>query len=292
MMSRTNITPPHFFKMLEVGKPRSCRERLATEELYLFASAHLEVRGNRNSRDRLARRRRGRTFLAGLDQLSEIAYTYRSVSMPEHKIPHPEEHAQGPGARDKLLCAAVELFTARGYAATSVREIVEHAGLTKPALYYHFGSKESIYLEILKGVHLMLGEALSRLSSGDGSTRERLIRFGVGLYELFEENVSAARFMNAVLWGPPQGAPPFDFHTFHEAVRAAVRRIVEEGIARGELRPADPAEIAQAFIAVISFSMDVHLVYPESKPGTAGLRRTLDILFRGIALPVDQETTR
>jgi AcrR family transcriptional regulator len=212
--------------------------------------------------------------------------------MANHKIFPEDQPEQLPGAREKLLGAAVELFTARGYSATSVREIVEHAGLTKPALYYHFGSKEGIYLQILQEVRLVMDEALSRLTSDEGSARERLIRFATGLFEVFEQNVSAARFMNAVLWGPPQGAPPFDFRAFHDAIHAAVGRLVEEGIARRELRPDVPAEVAQTFIAVLSFSMDVHLVYPESSAGTAGLRRTLDILFRGIALPVDQESIR
>ena len=51
--------------------------------------------------------------------------------------------------RQRLMDSAVLLFTTRGYAATSVREIVEMAGVTKPALYYHFESKEGIYLAIL-----------------------------------------------------------------------------------------------------------------------------------------------
>lgn len=212
--------------------------------------------------------------------------------MSKPKIPCPEEHAQPPGAREKLLAAAIDLFTARGYAATSVREIVEHAGLTKPALYYYFGSKESIYLEILRDIHIRMDEALLRFSTEEGTSRERLTRFAVGLFELFEANVSTARFMNAVFWGPPQGAPPFDCRTFHQDIRTAIGRMVEDGIARGELRPADPADVAQVFMAALSFSMDVHLVYPDWSPGEAGLRRVLDILFRGIALPVDQEPIR
>ncbi len=227
-----------------------------------------------------------------LDGARFVSYTYRSVCMRNGSASPPDDHGHPPGAREKLLGAAIDLFTARGYAATSVREIVEHAGLTKPALYYHFGSKEAIYLEILREVRLVMDEALSRLSSGGGPARERLIRFAVGLFEVFEGNVSAARFMNAVLWGPPQGAPPFDFRTVHDAIRAAVGGMVEEGIAQGEFGPGEPTDVAQAFIAVLSFSMDVHLVYPDSSPGTAGLRRTLDILFRGIARPVDQETPR
>ena len=54
---------------------------------------------------------------------------------------------QEPGessVRKRLMDAAFHLFTNRGYAATSVREIVEMAGVTKPSLYYHFESKDGI----------------------------------------------------------------------------------------------------------------------------------------------------
>ena len=54
--------------------------------------------------------------------------------------------------RQRLMDSAVLLFTNRGYAATSVREIVEMAGVTKPALYYHFESKEGIYLAIVAAI--------------------------------------------------------------------------------------------------------------------------------------------
>ena len=212
--------------------------------------------------------------------------------MRSQEIASPEGHAVSPGARQKLLGAAIELFTARGYAATSVREIVEHAGLTKPALYYHFGSKEAIYLEILRDVHLRMEEALSRLKSQEGASRERLTGFAVGLYHLFEANVSTARFMNGILWGPPQGAPPFDFRTFHDAIRAAIQPMIEDGIARGELGAADPFDVAQALIGALSFSIDVHLVHPEWGTGIAGLRRVLDLLFQGLARPASQEAIR
>ena len=40
-----------------------------------------------------------------------------------------------------LMECAKELFYAKGYDAVGVQEIVERAGLTKPTLYYYFGSK-------------------------------------------------------------------------------------------------------------------------------------------------------
>ncbi|NIR40578.1 MAG: TetR family transcriptional regulator, partial [Actinobacteria bacterium] len=41
---------------------------------------------------------------------------------------------------ERILRHASELFAQRGWAATSLREIAEAAGCTKPALYYHWGN--------------------------------------------------------------------------------------------------------------------------------------------------------
>ena len=44
-------------------------------------------------------------------------------------------------SHDRILKKALELFSEKGYDATSVREICEAAGITKPTLYYFYGSK-------------------------------------------------------------------------------------------------------------------------------------------------------
>lgn len=46
--------------------------------------------------------------------------------------------------RERILSAARELFMERGVQQTSLRDIAEHLGLTKPALYYHFDSREAL----------------------------------------------------------------------------------------------------------------------------------------------------
>lgn len=55
----------------------------------------------------------------------------------------------GPQVRDRLLEAGTRLFSERGYAATSVGAICEHAGVGKPALYWHFESKEGLLTAVL-----------------------------------------------------------------------------------------------------------------------------------------------
>src|SRR5512140_1983838 len=101
----------------------------------------------------------------------------------------------------RLLDAAVQLFTERGYTATSVREIVERAGVTKPALYYRFASKESLYLAILNDLARYADEVIVRSRPAGGPVRERLEKFLVGMFEAFEEKRASVRLINAVFWG-------------------------------------------------------------------------------------------
>lgn len=197
-------------------------------------------------------------------------------------------------ARERLLQAAVELFTVRGYAATSVREIVEAAEVTKPVLYYHFGSKEGIYLEILAELRRRLGALLADLTTGEGGARARLERLFLGIYDEFEQQAPLVRFLNGILWGPTQGAPPFDVESLHRPLHDHVQAIVIEGIAHGELRPADPEEITIALVALLAFSMDLQLCHPDWGLGRSGLARLLDLAFTGVAVatPAVQENLR
>ena len=194
--------------------------------------------------------------------------------------------------RKRLMDAAILLFTTRGYAATSVREIVEIAGVTKPALYYHFQSKDGIYLAILEDLVRIADEAIAASLVETGTARERLEGFLVGIFETFEKNKSAVRMINAVFWGPAQGVPPFDFDTFHQKLLAVLGRIVAEGVASGELRAVSPEDATLALMGVLSFNMDLTLAHPELGLGKDGFRRVLDLVFAGVAAPALQEKTR
>jgi AcrR family transcriptional regulator len=75
------------------------------------------------------------------------------------------------GSRDAIWAAATELFTARGYAATSVRRIAAMAGVDAALVLRYFGSKESLFLDTMQ---LRLPQPLF---SGDLDTLgERFVR--------------------------------------------------------------------------------------------------------------------
>jgi AcrR family transcriptional regulator len=86
-------------------------------------------------------------------------------------------------ARDAILWAARNLFTSKGFANTTVREICREADVTAPVIYYHFGSKEGLFEAVvqdtltLDGFHALLREKVAACS--DPWTR---LRAYVGTY--------------------------------------------------------------------------------------------------------------
>ncbi len=197
-----------------------------------------------------------------------------------------------PNIREHLVDVAIELFASRGYAATSVREIVERARVSKPVLYYHFGSKEGLYLEIMRRLERTLEETVASRDAGGGTARHRIRRLCLDIYDAFSENTAAVRFLNAVFWGPPQGTPDFDVDSLYEPLVAAFRTLVDEGVARGEFRQGAAPDLSFALLGALSFAMDFHLAHPDQSPARDGLARVLDLILSGASAPRRGGTSR
>ena len=75
--------------------------------------------------------------------------------------------------RRQLLDAALEAFAEQGFHATSMNEVAELAGVTKPVLYQHFGSKRALYQELLDDVAATL-EARIHEATATGGPRSQV----------------------------------------------------------------------------------------------------------------------
>jgi len=192
-------------------------------------------------------------------------------------------------ARQRLLAAATNLFAQKGYAATTVREIVAEAKVTKPVLYYYFQNKEGIYLNLMRETYGKFDEFLDTFLAEKGTATERLLRFFDGVFGLFVENIRAVRVMYSIYYGPPQGAPFFDFDAYHQKFQDTVRRLVEEGVQKRELRKGPIEEMLWALLGAASVTMEVQLIHPEMAIGREGLSRILKLILRGIGKPPKRE---
>ena len=185
-------------------------------------------------------------------------------------------------ARSRLLDAAIQIFDRKGYAASSVREIAEAAGVTKPVVYYHFGSKEGLLVAILDEAVRDFTGTIEAAVARTGSARERLVRLCEDVYALFERNVSVARVAHMVFLGPRDVAPPYDLMVLERRLREGVVRIVKDGQAAGELRAVAPDDVALAAMGILEGCQDRQMFPELSQVGHDGLRRILDLLFDGL----------
>jgi len=188
-----------------------------------------------------------------------------------------------PRSRERLLRAAVAVFDRKGYAAASVREIVEQAGITKPALYYHFGSKEGILVAILQEGLRQFQGAIARALARPGSVRERLEALCEEVYALHKHNVPVVRVAHAVYFGPKDHLPAFDLACFDRTLEEALRRLIEDGMATGELRQARVEDISAAIRGVLEICTDQELGPCATPTGCESLHRVLGLVFDGLS---------
>lgn len=78
--------------------------------------------------------------------------------------------------REQLLEVALDVFAHNGYHETSMNDVADAAGITKPVLYQHFTSKRELYLALIDEAGRRLLEAITqaRLESSDGRRRTEL----------------------------------------------------------------------------------------------------------------------
>jgi AcrR family transcriptional regulator len=78
-----------------------------------------------------------------------------------------------PARREQLLDVSVRIFARQGYHNTSMNDVAEAAGVTKPVLYQHFESKRDLYLALLEeaGHRLLTRIAKATADAGDGRSQ-------------------------------------------------------------------------------------------------------------------------
>ena len=187
------------------------------------------------------------------------------------------------GVRARLLTAALELFNSKGYAAASVREIVTAAGVTKPVLYYYFGNKEGLYLELMNGSFAEFESSLSKITALQGAVTERINHFCSMMLELVKKNMGVVRLIYAIHYGPPQGAPHINFDAYFTRMLDTVHDLVREGIGSGELRPNDSMDVTWTVISSLNTAMAEQLCCTPARLDGEQMVRMLRLVMEGLA---------
>ncbi len=123
--------------------------------------------------------------------------------------------------RQQLLAVACELFARSGFHDTSMDDIAEAAGVTKPVLYQHFPSKRALYGELLEDTGRRLLDRLADATSRATSGRERVDAGFRAYFDFAVGDRSAFR----LLFGASIRSDPEFARTVDEVLEAAATTI-------------------------------------------------------------------
>ena len=176
---------------------------------------------------------------------------------------------QGHDGPERLLTAARRLFARRGFLGVSVGELVAAATVSRPVLYYHFGSKEGLYQAAVQETVAEFDAEVERAAGGRGAIAERIARVC---------RVHAAALLRSTpLPGQPGSGAAEGSEGADARLRrtvAALRELVAAGLRTGELERCDTGATA---IALAGATAAAALLTGEHDDG-ATADRTDDVL--------------
>lgn len=153
---------------------------------------------------------------------------------------------------EKILRAASELFLKRGFPDTSLDEIAESAGVTKPTIYSHFGSKEGLLLSVTEAHCEHRAAGLMQMLRPSGDTHADLLRFS----ELFMEGLLSedSAGWHRLAMSEAQSKPEVGVAIFAagpQAVLEAMTGFLDVEVGAGRVTCEDTATAAEQFLGAL-----------------------------------------
>ena len=203
----------------------------------------------------------------------------------EPRRPGRPPEAHGVQGRETLLRAARELMVERGFPRVTVREVAKRAGVGPALVNYYFGGKSDLFAAIIEQVAVETHERLERVKQQSGPITERIR----GFVREFVDAMSADPYLPRLLAEQVLFADDEVIDRFARDLAApnlaAIRNLLTEGIASGELREDLDVERVADVIRILQIAFVDLVINPEWLDASdEGLVETsIDMLFHGIA---------
>jgi AcrR family transcriptional regulator len=197
----------------------------------------------------------------------------------------PRKLRRGPLTRKQILDASLRLFSKKGFARTSVRDIAQVAGITDAAIYYHFASKRDLFEALIeeRGFTAAL-ENLERAEITVGP-REAIQGIAMGALEFIYGNRDLMKVLMVEAMAQDAVATE-EYRILVERWQKAEARILRHYAEHGQLRTEAIDELAtQLVVTVIGVFAD-YLMKPAEASATetppADLMRHVEVAMQHI----------
>lgn len=166
--------------------------------------------------------------------------TAQALSGRESPWPLPEERARERELkRDAVVMAAARLFSRAGFHATSLDDVANTLGVTKPTIYHYFASKDEILFECTRrGLTAIAAAGAEANIAGGANGLERLEAMMRGYARVMTQDVGRVCTLTSEFDLSEQSKR--EFRRIKREVDRVVRDLVIEGMKDGSIAKADP----------------------------------------------------
>jgi AcrR family transcriptional regulator len=186
----------------------------------------------------------------------------------------------------EITRAALATFAEKGYEGTRVSDVARRAGISKGLLYRYFRTKEELFKAVIRSVVSPRIEAVRRDIETTPLGAEEFLR---GPFLEFARQVpkSPARVLVRLMIAEGSRHPELAAWYWENVVAhgvAAIRRLIERGVAAGEFRPSALAEFPHLLVAPVLMSTAWMLVFERHHPLDTDrfIEAHLDLMLRAI----------
>lgn len=181
--------------------------------------------------------------------------------------------------RQRLVRAALELFTTQGYHPTTTPQLAKRAGIAEGTIYRHFAGKQQLLSELYRGAARWATRLVQDADGGPGTPRDKLNHLGQLLAEGAGREPAVVR-----LFLFQDHAPLLDERARDAAreFRGALERIVAQGKAAGSVRPGGVDVLAAAWLGVIRVALE-RIVARDWRDNSAGVGVCIAAAWHAIA---------
>jgi len=182
--------------------------------------------------------------------------------------------------RQRLVRAALELFTSRGYAATTTAEIARKAGVAEGTIYRHFQSKQHLLNELYRGAARWAVKFVRETDAAADPPREKLQRLALALVQGAAREPAVVRLFFLERHG---GLLDAQSREAADEFRLGLEALIAQGRAGGVVRAGAVDVWGALWTAVVSVALDriTSREWTETHPG---VRLAIDGAWGAISL--------
>jgi AcrR family transcriptional regulator len=181
-----------------------------------------------------------------------------------------------------ILEQARQLFFAHGYHGVSIRDIVQACELSNAALYYHFGSKQNLYVEVIRGFVDSVVQPVQEAEAGNGSSRERLTRMVLAFAQFSSESRSELQTLMRDLTECEGEEIQQLIPDVIGQILSPFAAVLEEGIAAGEIRAVDVHRISHLLMGMLNSLAARRMFGQVAEPLEEDVDLAICTLYEGI----------